>query len=179
MGDPRKGALTRLVPARWAGDPPIGTLVEADPGIVQQPADAERAMQVVGEVLSVVRGSTISELEIEWEGGSVRVEREPRKAAAQPADAEPELTVDDDRVVVKSEHVGIVLPLRGAELPVQGQPVAEGARLAEIETLGIRNAVVAPNQGFVAEVLFEEGVAVEYGQPLFVLSTSVPSSASE
>jgi biotin carboxyl carrier protein len=40
--------------------------------------------------------------------------------------------------------------------------------------------VAAPVQGFVAEVLIEEGDAVEYGQQLFLLSASpVPSTPGE
>jgi biotin carboxyl carrier protein len=144
------------------------------------PAGAERAVQAVAEVLSVVRGSTIAELEVEWGGVSVRVQREPGMAVPQVADVEPEPKPHDDRVVITSKHVGIVLPARDSALPVQGQAVAAGARLAEIETLGIRSTVAAPIQGFVAEVLIEEGDAVEYGQQLFLLSASpVPSTPGE
>jgi len=139
------------------------------------PLDADQAVQAVAEVLSAVRGSTIAELEVEWDGGSVRIHREPGAIAGWVASPQPEPVSVDDRVVVKSEHVGIFHAAPNATLPVAGERVAAGARLAEIETLGIRSAVVAPIEGTVAEVLIEEGLPVEYGQPLFVLSASLPS----
>jgi len=140
-----------------------------------EPPATDQAVRAVAEVLAAVRGSTIDEVEVEWDGGSVRIQREPGAIAASVASPQPEPAPVDDRVVVKCEHVGIFHAAPNATLPAPGERVAAGARLAEIETLGIRSAVVAPIEGTVAEVLIEEGLPVEYGQPLFVLSTSLPS----
>lgn len=140
--------------------------------------EADRAAQAVVEVLSAVRGSTIAEVEVDWGSGSVRVHREPGADAASLRSSPAEPAPVDDRVVVKSEHVGIFQAAPGAALPTPGERVAAGMQLAEIETLGIRSAVVAPIDSTLAEVLIEEGLPVEYGQPLFVLSTTLPSVGS-
>jgi acetyl-CoA carboxylase biotin carboxyl carrier protein len=137
--------------------------------LVNETPSQHEAIDVVGEALSAIRGSSIAELEVEWEGGSVRIARETALVGVHPsAAAEPEAPVDD-RLVVSSEHVGIFRGGAGGAFPSVGAWVAAGTPLGEIETLGMRNAVTAPVDGRVEEVLVEDGAPVEYGQRLIAM----------
>lgn len=132
------------------------------------------AVQAVGEVLSAVRQSSIAELEVEWEGGSVRIHREPNATGAvRELTSEPTM-VADDRAVVVSEYVGIFHGGTGGQFPSAGAWVSAGTPLGEIETLGITNAVIASADGWVDEVLVADGAAVEYGQRLATLRPGPP-----
>ncbi len=132
------------------------------------------AIEAIGEALSAIRGSSIAELEVEWEGGSLRIHRETMRVAQGPGAVEQSAPPPDDRVVVISEHVGYFYGGVGGPFPHVGAWVGAGALLGEIETLGIRNAVVAPGDGRVEEVLAEDGAAVEYGQRLVILRREPP-----
>jgi acetyl-CoA carboxylase biotin carboxyl carrier protein len=57
---------------------------------------------------------------------------------------------------------------RHIEPPLQvGDRVAEGVIVGSINSLGLENEVSSKVSGVVKEVLAEEGMPVEYGQPLF------------
>ena len=138
------------------------------PPLPPRPISQDPTRAVV-EVLRAVQSTSISEIEVEWEGGRVRVTREPSLmdpvSAPPSSDAEPQQTA----VVVRSAHVGIFHREPEARLPEPGDAVSEGQTLAEVETLGIRNPVTAPVDGTLAEALLDDGAAVEYGHPLFVI----------
>jgi len=136
---------------------------------VNETPSQHEAIDVIGEALSAIRGSSISELEVEWEGGSLRIQRETTRGVLDTgAVPEPQSPIDD-REVVSSEHVGIFHGGAGGPFPSVGAWVTEGTPLGEIETLGMRNAVTAPIDGRVEEVLIEDGAPVEYGQRLVVM----------
>jgi len=84
---------------------------------------------------------------------------------AAPAD-EPKGTV------VKSPMVGTFYrsPSPGAKAFVElGQAVKAGETLCIIEAMKLLNEIEAEVSGEITEVLVENGQAVEYGQPLFVI----------
>lgn len=125
--------------------------------------------RAVEDVLAVVSGTTIAELEVQWEGGRVRVVRDPswtRPNVAPPPSAEG--AAGDRRVTVTSSYVGVLHREEGM-FPAVGDHVAAGAALAEVETLQMRNPVSSPIEGMLAEVLARDRTAVEYGQPLFLV----------
>ena len=127
------------------------------------------AVQAVGEALSAIRESSIDELEVEWEGGSLRIHRE-LSAAGAGREPDPETAAPvDDHVVVTSEHVGFFHGGAGGQFPAVGAWVSAGTLLGEIETLGIRNPVAAPIDGRIDEVLVDDGMPVEYGQRLVAI----------
>ena len=85
---------------------------------------------------------------------------------AAPAIEEPRGTV------VKSPMVGTFYrsPSPGAKSFVElGQTVKPGDTLCIIEAMKLLNEIEAEVAGEVKEVLVENGQAVEYGQPLFVI----------
>lgn len=95
--------------------------------------------------------------------------REAAPAAEIPA---PSLngTVHEDEAgaapfVLRSDLVGIVRLGRPVVTP--GTVVDAERDLAYVESLGIRTPVRAASEGVIAEVLVEDGQAVDYGQALF------------
>ncbi len=132
------------------------------------------AVEAVGEALSAVRQSSIAELEVEWEGGSIRIRREPNATAAAPEPTSEPTLAADDRVVVVSEHVGIFHGGAGGQFPSAGAWVTAGTPLGEIETLGITNTLIVPVDGWVDEVLVADGAGVEYGQRLVTFRPGQP-----
>jgi acetyl-CoA carboxylase biotin carboxyl carrier protein len=90
-------------------------------------------------------------------------------SAAAPAPAAAELPKGN---LVKSPMVGTFYrsPSPGANPFVEvGQAVKPGDTLCIIEAMKLLNEIEAEVAGEVKEVLVENGQAVEYGQPLFVI----------
>lgn len=74
--------------------------------------------------------------------------------------------------VVTSPMVGTFYrsPSPGAEPFIQvGDSVKEGQTLCIIEAMKLLNEIESDKAGVVKEILIENGQAVEYGQPLFVI----------
>ena len=138
-------------------------------------------------LIDLVSDSNISELEIVEADGKVRIVKggvrhdgaasapaaqpqaapEPATAAAAPAPA-PEPTGH----VVKSPMVGTFYRSAspGSEAFAQvGSVVKEGQPICIIEAMKIMNEIEADASGTVREILCENGQAVEFGQPLFVV----------
>ncbi len=53
-----------------------------------------------------------------------------------------------------------------------GDSVSEGDPLCIIEAMKIMNEIEAETGGTIVEILLEDGQAVEYNQPLFVIESS-------
>lgn len=69
----------------------------------------------------------------------------------------------DRRVVVTSPAVGYFAPRDDL---IVGHPVRGGDLLGHVDVLGVRQEVVAPDDGVVGRLLAQPGEAVEYGQEL-------------
>ena len=148
-------------------------------------------------LIDLVSESNISELEITEADGKVRIVKSdpaaavavqpvyaaapaapvvhaaapvaaPVAAAAAPAAAAPAETGH----VVKSPMVGTFYRASSpnakpfAEL---GQQVKEGEAICIIEAMKIMNEIEADKSGTITKILCENGQAVEFGQPLFVI----------
>ena len=94
-----------------------------------------------------------------------------------PADAEASAAVSAESEVkgnvVKSPLVGTfyAAPAEDADPFVKvGDSVKEGQVLAIVEAMILMNEIESDFTGTVTEILVENGQAVEYGQPLFVIS---------
>ena len=90
----------------------------------------------------------------------------PQAAAAEAAPAEP------TGHVVKSPMVGTFYTASSPEAKpfVQvGSVVKEGETICIIEAMKILNEIEADKSGTVSRVLVDNGQAVEYGQPLFMI----------
>ena len=149
-------------------------------------------------LIDLVSESNISELEITEADGKVRiVKADPQAAAgafaapapvmhmapvqpaavAQPVAPAPQAADAGAGAaltghVVKSPMVGTLYRSSspGAKSFVDvGQAVKEGETICIIEAMKIMNEIEADKTGTITQVLCENGQAVEYGQPLFVI----------
>jgi acetyl-CoA carboxylase biotin carboxyl carrier protein len=145
-------------------------------------------------LIDLVSESGISELEVTEGEGKVRIVKNappvyvqqpaapysaPLPAAAPaplagheaPAAAAPAAAAPQGHVVT-SPMVGTFYrsPSPGADPFVQvGDSVKEGQTLCIIEAMKLLNEIESDATGVVKEILVENGQAVEYGQPLFVV----------
>ena len=144
-------------------------------------------------LIDLVSESNVSELEITEAEGKVRIVKSegvvhqyvaaPVQAApvmaaplaAAPAAAAPVAAAAPAAVeghVVKSPMVGTFYRASspGAKAFVDvGSQVKEGETICIIEAMKILNEIEADKTGTIVRVLGENGQAVEYGQPLFVI----------
>lgn len=147
-------------------------------------------------LIDLVSESNISELEITEAEGKVRIVKgspvppaapavavpaplpvapitvQAPVAASEPAPAAPAAPAAPQGHVIKSPMVGTFYraPSPGAKPFVEvGQAVKEGEPVCIIEAMKILNEIEADRAGVIKEILVENGQAVEYGQPLFVL----------
>ena len=142
-------------------------------------------------LIDLVSESNVSELEITEAEGKVRIVKSagvvqqfvaaapvaaaPAAPAAAPAAPVAELPAPPAAVVghqVKSPMVGTFYRASapGAKPFIEiGAQVKEGDVLCIIEAMKILNEIESDKTGTVTRVLAENGQAVEYGQPLFVI----------
>ncbi len=136
-------------------------------------------------LIDLVSESNISELEIVEADGKVRIVKGggalgvPQAPFAQAAGAFPAVTPGAEAApaaptghVVKSPMVGTFYRSAnpGSDAFVQlGSIVKEGVPICIIEAMKIMNEIEADASGTIREILCENGQAVEFGQPLFVI----------
>ena len=148
-------------------------------------------------LIDLVSESNISELEITEAEGKVRIVKAdpvappsqpvylsgmhmghaappaPAPAVAAPvAAALPEAVPAPTGHIVKSPMVGTFYRASspGAKAFVDiGSPIKEGEPICIIEAMKIMNEIESDGAGTVTQILCENGQAVEFGQPLFVI----------
>ncbi|MBI5279472.1 MAG: acetyl-CoA carboxylase biotin carboxyl carrier protein [Burkholderiales bacterium] len=137
-------------------------------------------------LIDLVSESNVSELEITEAEGKVRIVKgggalvQPVAAPMMPPAAVPMAApVPAAPVVeapvghtVKSPMVGTFYRASapGAKSFVEiGSQVKEGETICIIEAMKILNEIEADKSGTVTQILCENGQAVEYGQPLFII----------
>ena len=138
-------------------------------------------------LIDLVSESNISELEITEADGKVRIVKADPHAVAPPTlataaarhavtDALPANAAIEDAApaghVVKSPMVGTFYRSAspgGKALVDVGSDVKEGEAVCIIEAMKIMNEIEADTSGKVTRILCENGQAVEFGQPLFIV----------
>ena len=141
-------------------------------------------------LIDLVSESNISELEITEADGKVRIVKSdgavgvphgmvsmPMMAAhpvAAPSASAPVAAAAPVETghIVKSPMVGTFYRSSGpnAKAFVEiGQSVKEGEAICIIEAMKIMNEIDADRSGTISKILCENGQAVEFGQPLFVI----------
>ena len=139
-------------------------------------------------LIDLVSESNISELEITEADGKVRIVKSDPAAPAQPqyapipmqavaaapasvVAAEPVAPVESGHAV-KSPMVGTFYRSAnpGAKPFAEvGDAIKEGEPICIIEAMKIMNEIEADKSGTVKRILCENGQAVEFGQPLFII----------
>ena len=142
-------------------------------------------------LIDLVSESNVSELEITEAEGKVRIVKSapvapvamvapapavtlaaPAAPAAAPVASAPAAEPEIKGHIVKSPMVGTFYraPSPGAKPFVEvGQSVKEGDPICIVEAMKILNEIEADKSGVITQILAENGQAVEYGQPLFVI----------
>lgn len=142
-------------------------------------------MDRIEALVELVAKSGVEEVTVRSTGGRITVRKEaaaPRAArtgrtdgamvVAVPAGAAEQAV---EAAAAAEAHFTITAPMVGifyhAEPPVgPGTVVRPGQVVGAIESMKLMNDVRAEVGGGVAEILVEAGMAVEYGQPLFVVA---------
>ncbi|ALF87067.1 MULTISPECIES: acetyl-CoA carboxylase biotin carboxyl carrier protein [Ralstonia solanacearum species complex] len=145
-------------------------------------------------LIDLVAESGISELEVTEGEGKVRIVKsapqviaQPLQYAPMPVQAAPMVAAAAPAVAASAEAAAPALPAGhivtspmvgtfyrspspGASAFVNvGDTVKEGQTLCIIEAMKLLNEIEADKAGVIKDVLVENGQAVEYGQPLFVI----------
>ena len=136
-------------------------------------------------LIDLVSESNIHELEITEAEGKVRIVKGgqaviPTTAAAlapahttvASAAQRPEMVAEPEGKIVKSPMVGTFYrsPSPGAAPFVEiGSPIKESEPICIIEAMKIMNEIESDATGKVVRILCENGQAVEFGQPLFIV----------
>ena len=143
-------------------------------------------------LIDLVSDSNVSELEITEAEGKVRIVKggvsgaqayaqpvyaapvaaAPAPVAAAPAPAAHAAAAEVPGHTVKSPMVGTFYRASspGAKAFVEvGDTIKEGETICIIEAMKILNEIEADKSGTVTQILGENGQAVEYGQPLFII----------
>lgn len=149
-------------------------------------------------LIDLVSESNVSELEITEAEGKVRIVKSapatavaqvmavapavPALAPAQPATdaaaalaaapAAPATPAEPSGHIVKSPMVGTFYRASspGAKAFAEvGQSIKEGETICIVEAMKILNEIECDKSGTITQILVENGQAVEYGQPLFVI----------
>jgi acetyl-CoA carboxylase biotin carboxyl carrier protein len=146
------------------------------------------------KLIDLVEESGIAELELTEEGETVRISRNftssapaqqlyanyapaPYAAAAQAqapqaAAAAAETPAAEEGHVVKSPMVGSFYRSSSPDAKPfveVGDTVAVGDTLCIIEAMKLLNEIESDKAGVVKKILVDNGLAVEYGEPLFVI----------
>jgi acetyl-CoA carboxylase biotin carboxyl carrier protein len=131
----------------------------------------------IRKLVRLMRDHGIAELEVQDRRGKVRLVREqlgsvPSERSVLPATADGSARHE---VVVTSPMVGTFYRGPGpdaAPFVELGALVEPGQVLCIIEAMKMANEIAAEARGAVRCILVEDGTAVEYGAPLFVLEPS-------
>jgi acetyl-CoA carboxylase biotin carboxyl carrier protein len=158
--------------------------------------DNESVKKLIQELISVMEGSKLSELEVEVEGVRVRLQKEtapvkPEGAAVaapmagsdagRPAAGSSSASPAAARTPSHYKHVNA--PMVGTFYAANGpdaDPYVEVGSIVDeesvvciIEAMKVMNEIKAEMKGKVVEVLVNNGEPVEYGQPLYLVDPSV------
>lgn len=145
------------------------------------------------ELIELLKGTDISEIEIERSGVRVRLRKGsdvavhpamprmeyPPSPIVAPAVAEAEKPTIPMVEAPKTNHIKITSPIVGTfyrssspDKPPYvevGDIVKKGQVLCIIEAMKLMNEIESDASGRVVQILAENGQPVEYGQPLFVI----------
>lgn len=129
----------------------------------------------LGDLLRLVDGSDISELEVEADGARFLVRRDLSEASepvARVAVQVLEPLPRSDSFVITAPLVGVFRRSGGGKAEVlleEGDGVQAGQVVGAVEAMGMLNRVQSERAGVVQEILVREGQPVEYGQPLLLV----------
>ncbi len=150
-----------------------------------KPPGDESPLDRIRELAALLDEYRLSAVSASWGDVQVRLERTPGPAAAVPAPAAPPAAPRapaakteaaepgaSPQLTIEAPMVGTFYraPSPGAEPYVrEGDAIKGGQILCIIEAMKLMNEIEAKVSGRIVKVLVDNGLAVEYGQPLFLV----------
>jgi acetyl-CoA carboxylase biotin carboxyl carrier protein len=137
----------------------------------------------IKNLIELLKDTDITELQIEREGGKLRIKREKFLSSfevsppVQPVKV-PEVegvTVQEKEthlVTITSPIVGIFYRSPSPDAPhfvEVGSAVKKGQVLCIVEAMKLMNEIESDTEGIVTKIMVENGHPVEYGEPLFLI----------
>ena len=146
------------------------------------PLGDDRTVELTRRLAALLGELGLSEVEVEAADVRIRVQRAAAPVLAPPAAPLPAAAPDERPLVadvVAPALITVEAPMVGtfyrASSPTadpyvqEGDAVKEGQVLCIIEAMKLMNEIESKIGGRVARILVENGQAVEYGQPLFLI----------
>lgn len=142
-------------------------------------------MNRVRQIIDWFAGSGLESFELVEDGDRIRLDRPAGSGGAGPvagavavapanAGPAPDLPpLEPQALPVEAPLYGICFFAPAPDAPPfvrPGQAVKAGETLCLMEAMKVLNAVTAPRDGVVAEILVQDGAEVEQGQPLLILT---------
>jgi acetyl-CoA carboxylase biotin carboxyl carrier protein len=146
----------------------LKTLIE----LVENSGIAELELTEGEEHVRISRSSSVGAPMQQFYAAAPQAVPAPAATAAAAAAATPAAPATPEGHVVKSPMVGSFYrsPSPGAKSFVDvGQNVNEGDTICIIEAMKLLNEIEADKSGVIKAILVENGQAVEFGQPLFII----------
>ena len=152
--------------------------------MAKSPKTAVVDRALILELTKLLHETGLTEIEIEQDGQRVRVARGGAisSAASRATAASIPQTVGESAAAPldPAKHPGVVIspmvgtaygsPEPGAKPFIEiGSKVKAGDTLLIIEAMKTMNQIPAPRAGTIAQVLFDDGQPVEYGEPLVII----------
>jgi len=138
----------------------------------------------IRHILDLLKGTDITEFQIEREGVKLKIKREkffapfeapkPAKTPSEPeVEGVEEVTHEETNLVtITSPIVGIFYRSPSPDAPhfvEEGSTVKKGQVLCIVEAMKLMNEIESDVDGIVRKILVENGQPVEYGEPLFLI----------
>ena len=145
------------------------------------------------ELLYILENSNVNEIDVTFFGIRYRVVKEPsvnnesiqtmengdRVDSKETAKLEKSIDQKDDKSK-ENEGIEVLSPMPGtfykssspddAPFVNEGDPINKGDTLCIIEAMKIMNEIEAEENGIILKILVEDGHAVEFNQPLFLIN---------
>lgn len=148
---------------------------------MRRETEAVMELNELKELFALLKDTDISEFQMEKEGVKVKVRRErlfSHLGVERPGFFE-KMVLPEGEIKPEGKFVTITSPIVGtfyrapapdAEPFVEiGSRVKKGQVLCVIEAMKLMNEIESETDGVVERILVENGHAVEYGEPLFIL----------
>lgn len=141
----------------------------------------------IKELIELLKDTDITELQVEREGGKLRIRREKflssfdvtppvREAASPQKEMSEEESLEAQRLVtLTSPIVGMFYRSPSPDAPhfvEEGSVVRKGQVLCIVEAMKLMNEIESDTDGVISKILVENGQPVEYGEPLFLIEPS-------
>jgi len=140
--------------------------------LVQNSGISELEISEGEEKIRIAKHATQSTSTTVMMGAPMQQQHAPMMAAPVPVAAEPVAAAVPEGHPVKAPMVGTFYRSGSPGSPAfveVGQTVKEGDTLCIIEAMKLMNEIEADASGVIKAILIENGQAVEYGQPMFLI----------